>query len=869
MNEKDFAILVKMMLDNKAFVQGITEAQAKTEAAAKAIQEAQAKVAKAIQDAQAKTEQFHKAVQNMGDKVTNVFKNIASGMAAAFAFQKIVSFSEECIKLAANMEGIQTAFQKIAGATPAYMDKITKATRGAVSQFDLMKITVKAANFNVPLEKMPMLLQYATQYAMKTNQSITDLVENIVQGFGRKTPRSFITLGISMAEAKKSIKETGDMTAIIKEKLAAMGDVVDTNQIKIARMEANVMNVKIAWGEFLVNSDLVQTSLKGLTLTLEKLGNPNLDYWQKAMMSGKEYERWMKDHGQYLVVFQDPENIHNNSVDKGKSSKDNTTNSTNYDFKSTFVKSFLGAMLSPLSPNFLSSMKPALRNQNLNPIDVTEKTDQKVIAGAKNTETENSIEFYTREIARLEADNLTLTKKDNAKELWDNNQLIQKYEKSKKALEDYGLAVKEDTRLEDFLGKGLNQQAEEIKKVNDTAAALTVKYKANKDKVIEIEQARVDAIEKINNKFNNEAEKTLETALNKQAEEIRKAAEKEKRAEEELNNQKKSLVSIDLKIAENYKVAAYKDTLSNKIKALQDEGDAEKDANAELIVTDKLKNKELLDADIISWDEYLKNNKTYDAKLITLNGSTDAKITAQTKELLVANNKKYLGILESDFENAFNAMADAVKNHTSVWKAFGQAAMQAIEGIIIKLGAEIAAWAILKLVTKQGTGDLATYLGLNLGIGAAILAKTTATVASTVATRAAAAAASALAINEAVAAAAWIPFPLNLPAMTTSVAAAEGALGIGKLVAAATNAAVSSLGFAGLASGRFSTGAPTWVGENGPELVHLPSGSQAFSNSQSKNMMGGELHISGELVGRGSDLVAVLNNHNRQINSFR
>ena len=43
----------------------------------------------------------------------------------------------------------------------------------------------------------------------------------------------------------------------------------------------------------------------------------------------------------------------------------------------------------------------------------------------------------------------------------------------------------------------------------------------------------------------------------------------------------------------------------------------------------------------------------------------------------------------------------------------------------------------------------------------------------------------------------------------------------------------------------------TWVGENGPELVNLPRGSQVFPNYQSRQMQGGGdtyITISGDIT---------------------
>jgi hypothetical protein len=62
------------------------------------------------------------------------------------------------------------------------------------------------------------------------------------------------------------------------------------------------------------------------------------------------------------------------------------------------------------------------------------------------------------------------------------------------------------------------------------------------------------------------------------------------------------------------------------------------------------------------------------------------------------------------------------------------------------------------------------------------------------------------------------------------------------------------------------------VGEQGPELINLPRGSQVYSNPKTNRMldsMGGGGMLSGEFTVRGTDLVLVLERAQNKNQRFR
>ena len=110
-------LLVKIGADNKGLKQGLREAKQETKSFSSSI------------------------------------KKIGGIIAGAFAISKIAQFTGEIINLAGETEGVENAFRRVGDA--ALLENLRKATRGTVSDLELMKKTVQAANFGIALEPFP------------------------------------------------------------------------------------------------------------------------------------------------------------------------------------------------------------------------------------------------------------------------------------------------------------------------------------------------------------------------------------------------------------------------------------------------------------------------------------------------------------------------------------------------------------------------------------------------------------------------------------------------------------------------------------------------------------------------------------------
>ena len=205
--------------------------------------------------------EFRSAMQNIDRTLgglSSKFNMIGGALAGAFAVNGIQQFITETSRLAGQVEGVRVAFDRMAPA--GMLQDLRKATRGTVSDLELMQNAVKAGNFGIPLKEMAGLLEFASRRAQETGESVDYLVQSIVTGIGRKSPMILDNLGISTSRLKAEFKgaaieaqSIADVTAavakIAKEEMSKAGSATITAADAAAQVTANMTNLQAAIGE--------------------------------------------------------------------------------------------------------------------------------------------------------------------------------------------------------------------------------------------------------------------------------------------------------------------------------------------------------------------------------------------------------------------------------------------------------------------------------------------------------------------------------------------------------------------------------------------------------------------------------------------
>ena len=170
------------------------------------------------------------------------------------ALKKVKEFAAEGIRMAETADGVIHAFEKIG--TEDYLQTLREATKGTVSDIELMKAAVKAKDFRIPLEDLGKYLSFAQLKAQQTGQELDYMVDSIVTGLGRQSPQILDNLGLSAAEISEKTKETGDfmkgVATIVEKNLAAAGETYISAADRAAKRTADLENAQLSLGKALV-----------------------------------------------------------------------------------------------------------------------------------------------------------------------------------------------------------------------------------------------------------------------------------------------------------------------------------------------------------------------------------------------------------------------------------------------------------------------------------------------------------------------------------------------------------------------------------------------------------------------------------------
>ena len=178
------------------------------------------------------------------------------------------------IELAKQGEGIRIAFERLGRGD--ILEGLREVTHGTVSDLELMKAAVKFNDFKLPVDELGTMLAFAQQKAKDTGQSVDYMVDSIVTGLGRKSLMILDNLGLSAAEIKEKMAQTGDMTKavgeIIREQMSKAGEYIETAADKATAADVRLKNAMTDLGN-----------------TLQPLSSDFGNFWNELKIGGLKF----------------------------------------------------------------------------------------------------------------------------------------------------------------------------------------------------------------------------------------------------------------------------------------------------------------------------------------------------------------------------------------------------------------------------------------------------------------------------------------------------------------------------------------------------------------------------------------------------
>lgn len=215
--------------------------------------------------------------------VLSQVKVLGGALGITFGVTQLMAFAGELFQIAKQAEGVTLAFQRMSKDSTKDLSMLREATKGTVSDLELMKLAVRADNFSIPMDVLAKGLSFARQRANDTGQSVDYLVNSFVDGLGRQSKLILDNLGISAKELSEEIERVGDFATatgnIIERNTLSAGAQVDTFADKVNRMGAWWDNSKLKMSRFFA----------GLSIEIADLVSSDSwgEFWERFTNFGK------------------------------------------------------------------------------------------------------------------------------------------------------------------------------------------------------------------------------------------------------------------------------------------------------------------------------------------------------------------------------------------------------------------------------------------------------------------------------------------------------------------------------------------------------------------------------------------------------
>ena len=211
--------------------------------------------------------QFQSSMDKAGKAIARVQK--------AFAVIAGARMAMDFANLAYETQNVTNAFNRLNDA--GLLAELRGATKGMVSDLELMKQAIKFDNFKLPVEQLSTYMAFAAKRAAETGENIDYMTESIVRGLGFESLRVLDNLQIDMGAFNAAVKDGASYAEALAQ---VMKD--DIGDFAANDAQVLVTNFKNLSSELAVNSIPLLTELFGIV----NAGLVQLTYWKDNIKAG-------------------------------------------------------------------------------------------------------------------------------------------------------------------------------------------------------------------------------------------------------------------------------------------------------------------------------------------------------------------------------------------------------------------------------------------------------------------------------------------------------------------------------------------------------------------------------------------------------
>jgi hypothetical protein len=296
-------IILQIQAETRKIKQDLDNLDKKVDQTQKSFDQAGKSGKKAFDDTGKSSDKAKRSINQQDksvDRLERGYKRLESRIIAAFAIDRLARFTGEAIKLAGEVQGVEAAFGRIS--RPGLLRELQDATRNTVSDLELMKQAVRANNFQIPLDQLASLFDFARRRAKETGEEVDFLVNSIIAGIGRKSPLILDNLGISAVRLRKELKGVGVQSAdigeiakvvgdIATEEMEKMGEETVTTKDRIDALNASFENMQAEIGAALIPAvEDLMGALEGLSNRFDYIAAAGLDAFAGGFYTPEQIE---------------------------------------------------------------------------------------------------------------------------------------------------------------------------------------------------------------------------------------------------------------------------------------------------------------------------------------------------------------------------------------------------------------------------------------------------------------------------------------------------------------------------------------------------------------------------------------------------